>query len=281
MRRITIFLLGLFFLLPGMQAQAIEVTTSTGLATTAAAFIQSANYSNLAYAGNGAAIGVYTNTSGLWGIGGGMVLSSGKVTDYSDGWNTSESMGTDFNGAGSARVDAYLTALGTPGTSHDAAAFSFDYTPGADTISFDFIFGSEEYPEYVGSAYNDIFGVWVTDALGATQQIVFDQFGNPVTINSAWMGVNPGTQLDGVSQLLSTSLNVVAGDVYTFEFIIADVADHIYDSTVYLSNFREYNSGGTGGPVTNPVATPEPSTFLLLGAGLLGLLGLGRRRFRS
>jgi len=35
------------------------------------------------------------------------------------------------------------------------------------------------------------------------------------------------------------------------------------------------------GEIVGPVPTPEPSTFLLLGAGLLGLIGIGRKKFQK
>ena len=48
----------------------------------------------------------------------------------------------------------------------------FDFMANTDTITFNFIFGSEEYNEEVGSAYNDVFGAFVTgpDPQGGTYQ---------------------------------------------------------------------------------------------------------------
>jgi len=38
--------------------------------------------------------------------------------------------------------------------------------------------------------------------------------------------------------------------------------------------------GGTGGCCNDPIPVPEPSTFLLLGSGLLGLIAFRIRRKR-
>ena len=45
---------------------------------------------------------------------------------------------------------------------YDAAILEFDFIPFNNKISFTYFFGSEEYPEYVGSRYNDVFGFFVS-----------------------------------------------------------------------------------------------------------------------
>jgi hypothetical protein len=49
-----------------------------------------------------------------------------------------------------------------------------------------------------------------------------------------------------------------------------------FPNTVYWDNFVFEQRGGDNG-----AAVPEPSTMLLLGTGLLGLVGIGRRKLRS
>lgn len=45
-----------------------------------------------------------------------------------------------------------------------------------------------------------------------------------------------------------------------------------------LSHLSVWNPGDPGTP---PAAVPEPSTVLLIGAGLLGIVGLGRKRIKK
>ena len=167
----------------------------------------------------------------MWGLDSGVILSTGKATDYADGPNLSESNSTNFGYSGSSLLSG-LSGFPT----YDAVSLKFDFMATSNNVSFDFVFGSEEYAEYVGSSFNDAFGVWLTDSACKSTQISFDNKKNPITINTAWMKDSIGTELDGDTGILTTTANVLKGKNYTLEFLIADSSDGIYDSTVYLSN---------------------------------------------
>ena len=128
----------------------------------------------------------------------------------------------------------------------DRAAFSFDIeVPAtANSFSFNFYFLSREYPEWVGSAYNDTFEVHL-DSNAYQGQIVFDAFGNPVTVNNALFSVvNPaqltgtGFDADGGTGWVVTIAPCEAGETMHIEFEIYDVADGVWDSAVLIDNFQ-------------------------------------------
>ena len=43
----------------------------------------------------------------------------------------------------------------------DGAILQADFIPDSDMLTMQFVFSSEEYPEYVNASVNDAFGVWV------------------------------------------------------------------------------------------------------------------------
>lgn len=47
-------------------------------------------------------------------------------------------------------------------TQRCVAVLEFDFVPSGDSVSFRFVFGSEEYPEYVCSQFNDVFGFFLS-----------------------------------------------------------------------------------------------------------------------
>jgi hypothetical protein len=57
--------------------------------------------------------------------------------------------------------DADLSSLsGYP--TFDQAILEFDFIPNGDTLRFNYVFGSEEYAEYVCTQYNDVFGFFLS-----------------------------------------------------------------------------------------------------------------------
>lgn len=77
------------------------------------------------------------------------------------------------------------------------AALEFDFIPSGDSISFRFVFGSEEYPEYVCAQFNDAFGFFLSGpgisgpfSGGAINLAVLPGTQVPVAINT----VNPGVR---------------------------------------------------------------------------------------
>ncbi len=144
---------------------------------------------------------------------------------------------------------------------------------GANCLTIDFRFFSEEYPEYVGKAYNDAFiaeldgSDWATNgsAISAPRNFAFDQANNVISINatgpaSVQATAAAGTIYDAGTALLHASVAATPGahDLYLSVF---DQGDGILDSAVFVDNIKSSTVGGAGcksGATDQP--TPQPVT---------------------
>lgn len=168
-----------------------------------------------------------------------MILSTGRASEVMGG-NPSDFISTELPGSLS----------GADG--NDLTQFRLSLKPpkGATCLAFDFAFGSEEYPEYVGSGFNDVFtaeaggseftfnGNQVTSAYN----FAFDSRGNPVSINTVFgMNTSPSaTRLDGFTSTLSARTPVKRDNNghMAVTLSIQDIGDSVYDSAVIIDNMR-------------------------------------------
>lgn len=146
--------------------------------------------------------------------------------------------------------DADLTAAVGGMPTYDACVLEFDCIPTGDTLLFNFSFGSEEYPEFVGSAFNDVFAIWLTGpGFPTPTNVAALPDGTPVAINNVNAGLNSAyfvdngagagqyVAYDGFTSNLTVFAEVSPDDVYHFKVAIADVSDMAFDSGVFLEAF--------------------------------------------
>lgn len=173
----------------------------------------------------------------------GLVLTSGAADLLAGG------AGDFATGISDTPGDADLTFASGYDT-HDACVLEFDCVPYGDTLLFNFSFGSEEYPEYVGSAFNDIFAIYLSGSdILFPENVAQLPDGTPVAINNVNAGLNtdyfhdneypPGQYVayDGFTENLTAFAVVHPGDTYHFKVAIADAGDMILDSGVFLEAF--------------------------------------------
>jgi hypothetical protein len=162
------------------------------------------------------------------------------------------------------------------GTTYDAAVLEFDFSPQKDTLRFSYVFGSEEYNEWVGANFNDVYGCFVTgpDPQGGTynnKNIALVPSTNiSVKVNSINNGYSaPGVppsgpctnceyyldntggltiEYDGFTTVLTAWLMVIPCEEYHILLGIADTGDGIYDSGVFI---EENSLGGLGPEIIN------------------------------
>ena len=186
----------------------------------------------------------------------GVILSSGNIADIA-GPNKSESTTGDmasWPGVNSGASDADLTnliantATVNPMT-YDAASLQFDFTPNASDIYFTYVFGSDEYLEWV-NLYNDVFAFWVNDNAGNKTNCAVTKDGLPVSIdtvnsavdtaeyrdNSFWNPpANPiNIESDGLTVEMICHAKVTPNKVNHIKLAIADTSDQILDSQVMI-----------------------------------------------
>ncbi|UBV44766.1 PKD domain-containing protein (plasmid) [Deinococcus taeanensis] len=229
--------------------------------------------SDINYTGAGIAAGTFTGGSGIIDFDSGVVLSSGRAKDI-QGPNSSGNKSTSLGTAG----DAALSSLAGKPT-YDAAILSFNFKADADKVYFQYVFGSEEYDEYAGSQYNDVFGFYINGQNCAT----VGPSAQPVSINTINLSTNPSlyiknnspstlnTQMDGLTVTLTCAVTVTPNAVNTMTLKIADASDTILDSVVLLKT----GSFSTTPPINlppvakagGPYSGPEGSPIILDASG--------------
>lgn len=217
-----------------------------------------------------AAAGSYGQfTSGLngapsIGIGQGVLLTTGTIQN-AVGPNNATSQSTN-NGAGG---NALLDAL-NQGASLDATVIEFDIRTTGTTLRFDYVFGSEEYHEFVNSQFNDVFGLFISGpGISGTQNIaLIPGTTTPVAINTvndgetnACQSPGPGinsqffvdncnggaVEYDGFTRVLrAIRNNLQSCQTYHVTLAIADVGDRAFDSGVFIAEGSFNSAGGTG-----------------------------------
>lgn len=223
--------------------------------------------SNVTYNAGPGTAAVYHNFPGF---GDGILITTG-VAAFAQGPNNTPSAGNDNGLGGNSQLNQYLP---TGTFTYDATWLTFNFVASySGTVSVDYIFASEEYPEFVNAGFNDIFGFFVQgpNIQGNQQNIaVIPGTQIPVSIdninqysNTAYYIDNTnGTEIqyDGYTIPLTASFYADSGVVYTLSIAIGDVGDGIFDSAVFLkthaSNTQSLTGNVTyqGAPVTAGIA---------------------------
>lgn len=100
------------------------------------------------------------NVSNL-GIDSGIVLTSGTAQTGFPGIGVNAPAGVNTTSHISNYSDPDLQVLaGFP--ARDACVLEFDFIPLGDTVKFDYVFGSCEYPSFTCSSFNDVFGFFIS-----------------------------------------------------------------------------------------------------------------------
>jgi len=197
--------------------------------------------------------------SGAMSLSGGILLSSGGLpgsTNTSAGFSVTNGTpgDTDLNATASA-------AFSGSGSTFDASVIEFkiDATDlSYDGISFDVVFGSDEFPEFSSSSFIDIAAIYVNGVNVAlfndnplTPLSVIDENLTTGNFNDN-VGGTFGIEWDGFSNILAVRAAFQEGE-NTIKIAIADTGDTILDSGLYINNLELITGGATGGGVLSVV----------------------------
>ena len=111
-------------------------------------------FSNVQYTGANIASGSFTGGTGIIGFESGVVLTTGSVQNVV-GPNIADDITTSNGLPGDAALDTI-----TPHTM-DTSVLEFDFVPSQSTVSFQYVFTSDEYNEFANTEFNDVFAFFL------------------------------------------------------------------------------------------------------------------------
>ena len=209
-------------------------------------------------------IGSFTNTNPNFPLSSGVILTSGSVAAAPGPNSTVQSNGTNA-WTGDTQLFNYIQGLGIdPALTsyHNATTLQFDFVPLTNTMSFDFLFASEEYGTYQ-CEFSDAFAFFLTNTTAATPTTnlalvpfttspvsvltIRDVAYNPGcgSVNASFFdkyyllpqGLNPNTapiNFNGHTVKMTANSTVVPNNTYHIKLVVADRNDTQLDSAVFL-----------------------------------------------
>ncbi len=178
----------------------------------------------------------------------GVILSTGNIADVV-GPNKSESITGDMGGSNDTDLDALIAGSQTVNpVTFDVASLEFDFVPTTNKVYFTYVFGSEEYLEWV-NLYDDVFAFYVNGVNCATVPGASNTAVSIDTINSTVNSnlyrdnsyLNPPTnpiniESDGLSVEMVCSATVTPNQTNHIKLAIADTSDQVLDSIVMIKS---------------------------------------------
>jgi len=236
--------------------------------------------SNVVYTGADSTLGQFDNGNLTnLGINDGIIMTTG-ILDTSLNPYIGDTVGAFACYYNMTAGDSLLNTLIPPWTTFDASILEFDLNPVGNVLEFQYVFASEEYPEFVGMNFNDVFGFFISgpDTAGgnyADFNIALLPDGQPVAINFVNADTNDayfvdnealgGTTIifDGFTTVLTAKVYVVPSATYHLKMAIADAGDAAFDSGIFLKaqSMKSYWVSGINDQAEHPDAVyPNPVT---------------------
>lgn len=222
--------------------------------------------SNVQFTGASGAAGFFDGQNSNIGLSSGVLLTTGLASGAIGPNNLINDSGTDHTMPG----DAALTAIsGSTFGTYDACILEFDFVPQSDSLSFRYVFASNEYMLYVGSDVNDVFAFFISGPgfVGEENIALIQGTTTPVSIDNvnantnSQFYINNGDspagpmgqtiEYNGFTTVLTARAQVQACQTYHIRLAIADGGDGVYDSGVFLE------AGSFSTPVLEIVGTPS------------------------
>ncbi|MBP6183791.1 MAG: choice-of-anchor L domain-containing protein [Saprospiraceae bacterium] len=184
----------------------------------------------------------------------GIVIASGNVSNI-HGPNNMGNAGNGFELPGDADLDELSQEF-----TLDAILIEFDFISNEPELFFKYVFGSEEYPEFVCASFNDVFGFFISGpgingpfTGNAINIATLPNSTLPVGINTINQGINfpkcdfgfsqfyidnlggLDLQYDGFTTPLEADFIVIPGETYHAKIAVSDAGDSHFDSGVFIS----------------------------------------------
>ena len=219
------------------------------------------NVNNIKRIGNQVSVGYFAGGVDVFGFDEGIILSSGDVT-LAEGPNETIQAGMSFgDNSGDPDIDLFVN-----NPAFDVAGIEFDFVPVGKQVTFNYVFASEEYCEFVGSIFNDVFGFFVSGpgingpySNNSINVAKLPNSNESVSINTVNHNDNTNfyirneiledaaqcslpfvqsyqdlIQYDGMTTPFTATIDVIPCETYHIRLLVADVGDDQLDSGVFL-----------------------------------------------
>ncbi|KIC24232.1 MULTISPECIES: Hint domain-containing protein [unclassified Leisingera] len=170
----------------------------------------------------------------------GVILSTGRADQFTNSrGQANQDTNQSTNTWGPSNQADFNEIAGT--RTYDASYLDVSFIPDSQVMTLQFVFSSEEFPEFQNSVYQDMVAVWVN---GEPAQLeIAGGAANPANVSAS---INENlyldntsddfnTEMDGLTVTMTLTMRVNPDQVNNIRIGIADVGDSSYDSNLLIA----------------------------------------------